>query len=46
MKFFKEKQKLYDKFLKSRTKESEVIYKAYMNLIEAIRKKIKNNPLL
>ena len=41
MKFSKQKQKLYCKFLKSRTKESEVIYKAYMNLFEAIRKKSK-----
>ena len=33
------KQKLYNKFLKSRTKENEVIYKAYKNLFEVIRKK-------
>ena len=37
MKFSKQNQKLYSKFLKSRTKENEVIYKAYENLFEAIR---------
>ena len=39
MKSCKQKQKLYNKFLKLRTKENEVIYKAYKNLFEAIRKK-------
>ena len=39
MKPCKQKQKLYNKFLKLRTKENEVIYKAYKNLFEAIRKK-------
>ena len=33
------KQKLYKKFLKSKTKEKEPNYKAHKNLIEAIRKK-------
>ena len=41
MKYSKQKQKLYKKFLKSRTKENEVIYKAYKILFEAIRKKAK-----
>ena len=39
MKSSKQKEKLYNKFLKSRTKENEVIYKAYKNLFEVIRKK-------
>ena len=39
MKSCKQKQKLYNKFLKLRTKENEVIYKAYKNLFEAIREK-------
>ena len=46
MKSSKQKQKLYNKFLKSRTKENEVIYKAYKNLFEVIRKKIEKNLLL
>ena len=37
MKSSKQKQKLYKKFLKLRTKENEVIYKAYKNLLEAIK---------
>ena len=41
IKFSKQKQKLYKKFLKSRTNENKVIYKAYKNLFEAIRKKSK-----
>ena len=41
MKSSKQKHKLYNKFLKSKTKENEVIYKAYKNLFEAIRKKLK-----
>ena len=41
MKSSKQKQKLYNKFLKSRTKENEVIYKIYKNLFEAIRKRSK-----
>ena len=41
MKSSKEKQKLYNKFLKSSTKENEVIYKAYKNLFEAISKKLR-----
>ena len=39
MKCSNQKQILWTKFLKSRTKEHEVIYKAYKNLFEAIRKK-------
>ena len=39
MKSCKQKQKLYNKFLKLRTKENDKIYKAYKNLFEAIRKK-------
>ena len=41
MKSPKQKQKLYNKFLKSRTKENKVIYKAYKNLFWAIKKKKK-----
>ena len=41
MKSSKQKQKLYSKFLKLITKENGVIYKAYKNLFEAIRKKSK-----
>ena len=37
----KQKQNFYIKFLKSRTKENEVTYKAYKNLFEAIRKNLK-----
>ena len=40
MKSSKQKQNLYNKFLKSRTKEKEAVYKAYKNLFEAIRKKL------
>ena len=43
MKSTKQKQKLYNKFLKLRTKENKVIYKAYKNLFWAIRKKIEKN---
>ena len=43
MKSTKQKQKLYNKFLKLRTKEYKVIYKAYKNLFWAIRKKIEKN---
>ena len=39
MKSSKQKQKLYNKFLKSIAKENEVIYKAYKNLFEGITKK-------
>ena len=39
MKSSKQKQKLYNKFLKPRAKENEMVYKAYKNLFEAIRKK-------
>ena len=38
MKSSKQKQKIYNKFLKSRTKKIEVIYKAYKNLVKAVRK--------
>ena len=47
MKSSKQKQNLYNKFLKltrkeiKRTKEIEIIYKAYENLFEAIRKNLK-----
>ena len=41
MKSSKQKQKLYSKFLKLITKENGVIYKAYKNLFETIRKKSK-----
>ena len=41
MKSSKQKQKLYKKFLESRTKENEPNYKPYKNLIETIRKKSK-----
>ena len=43
MKSSKQKQKLYNKFLKSIAKENEVIYKAYKNLFEGITKKSKTN---
>ena len=41
MKSSKQKQKLYNKFLKSRTKENEVKYEAYKNLVDTIRKSSK-----
>ena len=41
MKPSKQKQKLYDKFLKFRTNENELVYKAYKNLFETIRKNKK-----
>ena len=41
MKSSKQKQKFYDKFVKSRAKENEVIYKVYKNLFDAIRNKWK-----
>ena len=47
MKSSKQKQNLYNKFLKltrkeiKRTKEIEIIYKAYENLFETIRKNLK-----
>ena len=41
MKPSKQKQKLYDKFLKFRTNENELVYKAYKNLFETIRKNQK-----
>ena len=41
MKSSRQKAKIYNKFLKSRTKENEVTYKAYKNLFEAIRKNRK-----
>ena len=46
MKSSKQKQKIYNKFLKSRTKKIEVIYKAYKNLVEAIRKNWKEPVIL
>ena len=41
MKSSKQKQKVYNKFFKLRAKENKVIYKAYKNLFEAIRKESK-----
>ena len=37
----KQKQKLYVKFLKTKSPESEIIYKDYKNLFEKLRKKSK-----
>ena len=37
----KRKQKLYEKFLKHRTRETELAYKSYKNLFESIKKKAK-----
>ena len=45
MRFSKKKQ-LFNKFLISRAKENDVIYKAYKNLFETIRKKIEKDLLL
>ena len=39
----KRKQKLYNKFLKSRTTTNETNYKNYKNLFEKIKKGSKNN---
>ena len=39
----KQKQRLYIKFLKSRTKENETNYKTYKNLFEILKKKSKKN---
>ena len=39
----KTKQKLYIKYLKTRTPESEARYKNYKNLFESLRKKAKRN---
>ena len=41
LKSSKRKQKLYDKFLKTRTSRNESIYKAYKSLFESIKKKSK-----
>ena len=40
-KSFKKKQKLYEKFLKIRTKQSETEYKVYKNTLELIKHKSK-----
>ena len=40
-KSFKRKQKLYEKFLKHQTRETELAYKSYKNLFESIKKKSK-----
>ena len=37
----KRKQKLYEKFLKHRTRETELTYKSYKNLFESLKKKVK-----
>ena len=37
----KRKQKLYEKFLKHRTRETELAYKSYKNLFENLQKKAK-----
>ena len=37
----KEKQRLYEKFLKNRTPENEETYKTYKNLFETIKKRSK-----
>ena len=40
-KFSKRKQRLYDKFLKTRIQKIELEYKNYKNLFEAIKKRSK-----
>ena len=37
----KTKQKLYEKFLKHCTRETELAYKSYENLFESLKKKAK-----
>ena len=37
----KRKQKLYEKFLKHRTRETELAYKSYKNLFESLKKRAK-----
>ena len=39
----KKKQKLYEKFLKKRTKQSETEYKVYKNMFESIKHKSKKS---
>ena len=39
----KTKQKLYKKYLKSRTNETETAYKLYKNLFESIRRRSEQN---
>ena len=39
----KRKQKLYEKFLKTRNAKSEAEYKAYKNMFETIKRKSKRN---
>ena len=41
----KRKQKLYEKFLKHRTRETELAYKSYKNLFESLKKKAKKKYL-
>ena len=41
----KRKQKFYEKFLKHRTRETELAYKAYKNLFESLKKKAKKKYL-
>ena len=40
-KYSKRKQKLYEKFLKHRTRETELAYKSYKNIFESLKKKAK-----
>ena len=37
------KQRLYEKYLKTRSKENEETYKIYKNLFERIKKHVKKN---
>ena len=39
----KTKQKLYKKYLKSRTNETETAYKLYKNLFESIKRRSEQN---
>ena len=42
-KFSKRKQKLYEKYLKRRTNETETAYKLYKDLFESIKRISKQN---
>ena len=39
----KRKQKLYEKYLKRRTNDTETAYKLYKNLFESIKQRSKQN---
>ena len=39
----KRKQKLYEKYLKRRTNDTETAYKLYKNLFESIKRRSKQN---